>query len=163
MMTFSEAELISSVVYALIYGILFACLLSATQLVKEILLNIKTIGREMLMVEKIFPLPRFRNMKIQRDLGAGLSVLSIFIYAIGFSLLSYLALDGEIRLYMFLLSFASFYLSKFVFFEFLTNVFLKFFRLLLILLSFAVRPVFFIIKKFINSIKSLSNIIFARK
>ena len=40
------------------------------------------------------------------------TAVSVVLYGMGFLFISYLYRDGELRLYMFLVSFASFYLSK---------------------------------------------------
>lgn len=121
MMTFSAGEIFSSVVYALIYGIAFAMMLSVIKAIKEgiyaSLEYLKNISKN----DRIFSLPSLKRVNFMHRTGAVAHALSILLFAVGFSLLSYLSLDGQIRLYMLILSFASFYLSKIVFFDFLNK------------------------------------------
>ncbi len=139
MMTFTSQEILLSVLYAIIYGCFFALLLSALLLIKGVIKG----GRESLIsvirFDKIFPLPSFSQIQASENPGAFLSAASIILFAVGFSLLSYFSLDGEIRLYMLILSFASFYLSKFVILGIFKKIFTRLIRLIFIALSFVLR------------------------
>lgn len=128
MMTFSSAEILESMICALIYGASFAALLSLAMLIKGLVVKSGEIFKEIIGFEKIFPLPRFKEIVFAQGCGAVLSFFAVVSFAVGFSMLSYYSLDGELRLYMLILSFASFYLSKFVFSEVFVKIFLLFFR-----------------------------------
>ena len=118
MMTFSAGEIFSSVVNALIYGIAFAMMLSAIKAIKEGIYASLEYLKNLSKNDRIFSLPSLKRVNFIHRTSAVAHALSILLFAIGFSLLSYLSLDGQIRLYMLILSFASFYMSKNAFFGF---------------------------------------------
>ena len=122
MMTFSAGEIFSSVVYALIYGIAFAMMLSAIKAIKEGIYASLEYLKKLSWNDRIFSLPRLKRVNFIHRTGAVAYALSILLFAVGFSLLSYLSLDGQIRSYMLILSFASFYMSKNAFFGFLKRI-----------------------------------------
>lgn len=122
MMTFSAGEIFSSVVYALIYGIAFAMMLSAFKAIKEGIYASLEYLKNLSWNDRIFSLPRLKRVDFIHRTSAVAHALSILLFAVGFSLLSYLSLDGQIRLYMLILSFASFYMSKNAFFGFLKRI-----------------------------------------
>ena len=122
MMTFSAGEIFSSVVYALIYGIAFAMMLSAIKAIKEGIYASLEYLKNLSWNDRIFSLPSLKRVNFIHRTSAVAHALSILLFAVGFSLLSYLSLDGQIRLYMLILSFASFYMSKNAFFGFLKRI-----------------------------------------
>lgn len=129
MMSFSTGEILASVIYAIAYGTLFAIAFTLIVTIKEFAVLFYDMLKSCINYEKIFPLPKFTIKKITPKISGVTSVLSIFFFAIGFSLLSYLSLDGEIRLYMLIFAFASLYLSKIAFLNFFINAFLLIFGL----------------------------------
>ena len=156
-MTFSAEEIFSSVIFALAYGAIFAVIFSLTVVMKESLAVFFNMLKNSLRYDKIFPLPSYEKVKISNKTGAFISVVSIFLFAVGFSLLSYLALDGQLRLYMLTLSFASFYLSKIAFFDIFSRVILFAFRISFILIVFIVRLVLWLPKRIFNHLHLLKN------
>lgn len=121
MIGYSFKEIVFSVICALAYGALFAMLSSFLSAMIQLARGIpKCIKTTVTMVER----PRFRDLKGGIPKGSApyfLTPLLMFIFALGFLLLSYFALDGSLRLYMLFLSFASLYLSKFAFSDFLSR------------------------------------------
>lgn len=157
MMTFSAEEIFSSVIFALAYGAIFAVIFSLTVVLKEILAVSFAMLKSSLRYDKIFPLPSLKNVKISNKSGALISVVSIFLFAVGFSLLSYLALDGQLRLYMLILSFASFYLSKIAFSDIFSRVIFFAFRISFILIIFVIRLVLWLPKRIFNLLQLIKN------
>ena len=118
---------LTSILFAIIFGVLYAILYSVVYLLKSTFGCIPSIIREIVSLKKILPLPRFEYLSTEGRLGGFLTSLSIILFGLGFSILSYVSLDGQIRIYMLFFSFASFYLSKKAF----LNIFIRFFFLLL--------------------------------
>lgn len=147
MMTFSAGEIFSSVVYALIYGIAFAMMLSAIKAIKEgiyaSLEYLKNISKN----DRIFSLPSLKRVNFIHRTDAVAHALSILLFAVGFSLLSYLSLDGQIRLYMLIFSFASFYMSKNAFFGFSKKIVFIALGIPVALIAMALRITLKIIKR----------------
>lgn len=147
MMSFTMAEILLSILYALIFGVGFSLFAVLMLIVREIVL---VFGRMMEMAvdfEKLLPLPTVKNMKINQAPGRLITVLWVIFFSLGFCLLSYLSLDGEIRLYMLILAFASFYLSKFVFFNIFSRLFVFLFGLLFSFLSIILRVIILLLRK----------------
>ena len=152
MIAFSIEEIAFSILAALCYGLIFSAGLSFVLALIGVAFCAPAAGK-IYMYEKIFPLPTFKELNINRKFGMTTWILSIALYWLGFCLLSYLALDGELRLYMLVLSFASFYLSNFAFSAFFTKLFLYFSRVFLIVLSLVFRMIFAPIKAFCSALK----------
>ena len=157
MMTFTTEEMFSSVIFALAYGAIFAIFLSFIVILKQSISLMLDMLKTTLDFEKIFPLPSFGKMKINHKSNTFISVVSIFLFAVGFSLLSYLSLDGQIRLYMLVLSFASFYLSKTAFIGILSWMILFVVKALFILLAPVLRIVLWLPKRVYNHFHLIKN------
>ena len=147
MIAFTYGEIVSSILLAILYGCLYAVLFSLVCLIVNMVLSLPKIIRDTLSFDKILPPPSFKNLKTDNSCGGFLSFICVILFTIGFLLLSYLALDGVIRIYMLILSFASFYLSKITFTEFLSRLFMAAFRRILSLLSIVVRVVIWPLKR----------------
>ncbi len=133
MIGFNIGEIFNSVIYAFAFGVIFSVAFSLCRLVRGMLASILDVTSEFIKFSKIFPLPNFKKFINPKKNGAVFSFLSIIFFTLGFILISYLSLDGTIRIYMLIVSFASFYLSNFTFCEILSkillcilNLFLKF-------------------------------------
>lgn len=153
MITFSIRELLSSALFAVIFGVGF----SAFVCTLDILIGAASTLPEFLIAsvrfDKVFPPARLSVSARNRGGGPIYIFLCILIFALGFSLLSYISLDGEIRIYMLILAFASFYLSKIAFCDFLTKAFLWLFNSVLSLTSVALRCAILPIKLIIKFVK----------
>ena len=108
MIGFTMKEILASVIYALSYGCLFA-------------LSEVTVGGVARLVGVIKAFLRNRLHKSKKTIEKKVSVkkttgmllpVKIFLFGIGFILLSYFALDGEVRLYMLAISSATAFLPK---------------------------------------------------
>lgn len=147
MITSDIKEILFSVLYALIFGSGFAVFYSFIILLKTVVVSLPKAVVDCIKFEKITPLPSFDYIFYRQSGGAFIIVCSVLIYGLGFSLLSYITLDGQIRIYMLILSFASFYLSKFAFYEICIKLLLHLYRLILILVSFFFRLILLPFKK----------------
>lgn len=144
-MTFSIAELLFSVALALLFGICFCAFIIILDILIGAFSLIPGFFSMIISFDKLLPTPRLINVQTNRQKGPLYIFLSVLIFALGFSLLSYVSLDGEIRIYMLALAFASFYLSKFAFCDFLTKIFLQLFSaglsLVALLLGWMILPI----------------------
>ena len=151
-MTFTREEIIFSVICSLAYGVLFSVLFCIVKISREIGLvflhqfatapdsNSKSDNTEQ------------KPSKFRGEIGAFTILFLSIAFTVGFCLMSYLSLDGEIRLYMLVLSFASFYLSKFAFFDFCERLILLFLDKIFWIISRLIRVVFLPILKALKKI-----------
>lgn len=131
MITFTYKEIADSILYAILYGVSYAVFYSALVLVRSIFYSLPDIVKKTVKFDKIFPLPDFSQVGKSTKTGKILSFISPLLFCLGFCVLSYISLDGIIRIYMLILSSASFYLAKIAFYEFFIRIFLLIFRLVL--------------------------------
>ena len=117
-MSFTREEIIFSVISSLAYGVLFSVLFCIVKISREIGLVFLRQFTAALNLNGKSDNTEQKPSNSGGDIGAFTIVFLSIAFTVGFCLLSYLSLDGEIRLYMLVLSFASFYLSKFAFFDF---------------------------------------------
>lgn len=146
MMDFNSAEICLSVLYAIIFGFCFFILFSLMNICRDFLRGIIPYLKEAVRFKRIFPLPSFNIYLKEGRSSALFLIISILTFSLGFILLSYLTLDLQLRLYMLVIYFASFYVSYFAFFAFLKSVFLRISGLLLSLVCILLRVVIFPIK-----------------
>ncbi len=142
MISFSIHEILLSLGYAAGYGVAYSAIFSLCLLLRAIIFSSAEIVAEIFKFEKLFPLPSFKKHIKLSDRGAVFSFFSVIIFALGYVLISYFALDGVVRIYMLVLAFASFYLSKFALFDFLSRIFVWIFDKLLMLLCLCLRICF---------------------
>lgn len=156
MMGFTIDEILSSLLYASIYGVLYSAFWSLASLVCSVLSVTWAILRECFWFKKIFPLPDFRRKMDLHKRGRVFLLLAILLFALGFILISYFALDGEIRIYMLFISSAVLYLSNYVFCDFFGKIFLylinRILQILCLLLRLIISPVFIILRCIKNKI-----------
>ena len=139
MIAFTLGEILSSLIYAAIYGAVFSAVYSGIKLLCDTVLSIPGLIGNIFVYESIFHLPNFRKNIVRRKIGSIFTLLLIILFTLGFVLISYLTLDGVIRLYVLFVAFASFYLSNFVFCDILSRVFLWIFDQILKLVCLIVR------------------------
>jgi hypothetical protein len=82
-------------------------------------------------------------------------IVDILVFGVGFIFLSYAALDGALRFYMLILSFAAFYLSNFAFFEFLSRILNIFFDYLELCVLIFIRIIMFPIRQLIKKCQKM--------
>ena len=128
MMGHSLWRIVASVLSAASFGAIFSCVLAVASSALEVGKRALVLLKEIVRFEHILPLPSFRKYIFEendrKDMPVWLSISAIPLFAIGFSLLSYLTLDGQLRIYMLLISSAALYLSNIVFSNFFHRLFL---------------------------------------
>ena len=124
MMGFSASEILNSILYAIGFGLIFSAVYTVLILLSGVVGSIPKVGKEIIIFKKVFPLPDFKSCINFKKVSLPLRLLSVFLFTVGFILISYLSLDGVIRIYMLFFAFATFYLLNFAFFDFLSSIFL---------------------------------------
>lgn len=151
MITFGLVEILRSVLMALCFGIGYAIVISFSSCILGAGKMIRSGFCRIVRFDEKFSLSEFADLKILRNNGATFTFLSVLTFAVLFVLLSYISLDGEIRIYMLVLFFASFYLSNFVFWKISKMIFELILRGLFVLFSIFVRilicPIIWLIRK----------------
>ena len=152
MIAFDLREVAFSILYALIYGVGFALFYSFMILLKTVWKHLSRVTCDLVKFYKITPLPTFDYILKRQSGGVFLIALSVLFFGLGFSLLSYVALDGQIRIYMLILCFASFYLSKLAFYEIFVKLLLHLLRVILRAFSMPMRIILFPINRLVKRI-----------
>lgn len=148
MIGFSLKEILSSVLFAIAFGsgysVLYLLLLSLRILPLE-------IGRVFLKIrgsDSILPPPKV-IIKIKEEFTGRIFLFaSVILFSVCFLLLSYVSLDGQIRLYMLIFYSASFFLSKFAFCSILEKVASLILLPIIAVISCLFRAFFIAVKKF---------------
>ena len=121
MISYSNEEILHSIIYALLYGLAFSffnfCFDIANTFFLSIFYRVKIVRKE---DNNDIVLAKNRT-----GLGGFLVFMKIFLFSLGFMVLSYVALDGVVRIYMLVLCFASFYLAKNMIFNRVLDIFEK--------------------------------------
>lgn len=138
MISFSLSQIAFSLVAASLLGIICSAVYALIGLAVNVIRRLSADIKSIVKFDTIFPLPGFGGYD-RSEGGALIILLYVLIFGIGFSLTSYIALDGEIRLYMLIFSFASLYLSNIVFFNFLKKLLSYIYSLLLRALCIPIR------------------------
>ena len=159
MIYFSFFEIINSVIMAVAYGLFFPFIPSLLLLVEAFTSSCFDILRSIGQGKK----NRYKFKLKKEHPKKTFVVLNIVLFFLGFILLSYIALDGVIRIYLLIIVFASFYLSKihiFCYFEKLLEAFVTFiihvFSAFFEVISYPPRKVFSILRKIIKKRDLLS-------
>lgn len=147
MINFSLEEIIRSILYASSFGILFSFLYTAIRLLKSILLTIPDVIRELFVFDRLFCTPDFKKSMLLMKNGRLMTFISILLFSLGLVTVSYLSLDGEIRIYVIVFSFASFYLANIVFLRIFLKVIIFILDLLLRVICIALRMMIFPFRK----------------
>lgn len=153
MITFSIREIIFSALSAVIFGVVFSAFVCTLDMLIGVASSLPEFLIASVRFDKVFPPARLSVSARKRSVGPIYLFFCILIFALGFSLLSYISLDGEIRIYMLILSFASFYLSKISFCNFLTRAILWLFDGAISLVTLALRCLVLPIKLLIRFVK----------
>ena len=156
MIAFTYQEIADSILFAIGFGVGFSVLYSAVLLLRSIIFSLPDIFCSIFVFDKILPLPSFSEIGKGQKVGKILCFFSVVLFFVGFCLLSYIALDGIIRIYMLVLCSAAFYLSKITIFEFFIKVFLFIFRFVLRLFTLVIRII-------VSPVKRLKSLIFRIK
>lgn len=156
MINFTREEILLSMLYAAIFGAGFAAFISCFNVISSAMTTLPAIIREIFFFDKIFSPPRFSPDELKAKKGIIFTIFSILLFSFGFSVLSYISLDGQIRIYMVVLSFASFYLSKITFCDIFIRLFLVAFKWILSLLCILLRVLIYPFRLLIQRINILN-------
>ena len=157
MIIFSSREIAFSVLCALVYGCCFSVFSSLISVILGLFERIKKMPLDLIKYEKItsFDTPIRGNDSRKAKLGE--KIFNLFLFTVGFILLSYLCLDGILRVYMLFICSASFYLSKIAFSDFLSRALILLFDVLYRAFTIIFRvffyPIFFIARKIRTRVK----------
>ena len=110
MIVFSFTEILISLLYAVIFGLCFSIFYGVISVLYVSLKSMQKLIYQIVFFDKILPSPSIKKEIKQGEKGPFFAFLSVLAFFLGFMLTSYFALDGDIRLYMLLLSSASFYI-----------------------------------------------------
>lgn len=132
MIYFTYTEIILSLIYAVLYGVLFGCSYQLIRSVVPLVKMVLEIPRESLAYgTSIFRKRKRINFeaKTKNKLVGSVSVFSAIIaFSIGYILLCYYTLDGQLRLYLLVFSFIGIKLS--ILFKKSLSYFLEFISIL---------------------------------
>ena len=131
MISFSTAEILLSVLYAIGYGILFSTLNSLALTLKGLSSTIPGLVCATVRYDRILSSVGARDTMTSKETGPVHKFLSITLFTLGLVIVSFLSLDGLVRGYMLIISFAAFYLSNITICAFLRGLFGRIISLLL--------------------------------
>ena len=118
-------EVFYSVVYSAIYGFLCSAI-NTIFMVLNLFLRCFFVAYKTIKISNADKLEIGLFFKEENNLREAIFVfIKIIAFSVGFAVLSYVTIDGIIRIYMLAICFASFYLSKILFFDRAINVFKK--------------------------------------
>ena len=147
MIGFSFDETVFSVLCAVIFGIGFCFFYTVNSIIFLSLKNMPKIFLEIIVFDKVFPSPSIKIGIKEGKTGGIYAFFSVVAFFIGYMLLCYFTLDGEIRLYMLVISSASFFLFYSAFCDISKTIFIFVFDLALCLISTVVRLMILPFKK----------------
>ena len=145
MIGYTSSELLLSVLHAMIYGAIFSVIYQLALLIYGL-----SLRGALVVYDKFFSLPRLRGKLSLTDFGGIFAFFSLLGYFIGFLLLSYYSLDGQLRLYMLAVSSATFYCFNLSFCVILRNIIIFLLDLILAFLTLGVRIILLPIRILIN-------------
>ena len=144
MMGFSGREVLLSCLYAIAFGVGYYLILEAFRMLSRFC---KALPR-MIRLE-VKSVKNYMNRKTE---GSFFTFFSVFLFFLGFLLLSYFALDGQLRIYMLILSTAVYFLLDFTFSAILEDAFSRLLAVALFIIILPVRKIAKFIYKYINII-----------
>lgn len=117
MIYFAAEEIYTSVLYAIIYGFVFAIISRLSRLLIEEIRLARHLVTAVIRYEKIFDPPialKYSAEKCKLDGMSGriFKFCEILTFGIGYILLSYLALDGLHRVYILIISLIAYFLAE---------------------------------------------------
>ena len=157
MIAFTTKEIINSVFLSFAYGAISSFCYTIILTINSLLNNAPTIFERIVVFDNVFPVPHHRKLLDTKKKGPLIVFISILFFGIGFILLSYLALDGEIRLYMLIVSSALFYLLNLTFFDIFRKIVFLIFDCFIVALSIPIRLFIYLLKKLFHLFIKFSN------
>ena len=139
MISFTTEEVLFSLLCGVLYGFVFSLFNELIGIFVTFIFANAKLFRSILKYENIFEKNEFLIRK-KREYSSFLTATIIVLFFFGFILLSYITLDGVIRLYLLFVSFAAFYLSKITVCKMIGGVLLRLLNLLfsVFLISFRI-------------------------
>lgn len=121
MMSFTMREILASVAFGCLFGFLFFMIFTAVNLLIYRSRVFFTFPLLLIQYDKILenPIKNIGRNKIKAN--STIFFLFVILFFLGFVLLSYYVLDGCIRIYLFLLSVCTFFISKALLYELLNS------------------------------------------
>ena len=150
MIGYTSYELIWSVAHALIYGAFFAFVYQLALILRGLIVSIPSLLCEVVFYEEFFVPPRLKDHIEGGKTGSLFAFFSLLSYFLGFILLSYYSLDGQIRLYMLAITSASLYIFNISFCVVLRAVITFLLDVLLVVVAITVRIILLPIKIIYN-------------
>lgn len=151
MIVFTSQEIAFSLLCAVIFGVLFSVICSLMTVLFSLLKKIRTFPHDIIKYDKISSVTVSKTPSSAKKTSLAGKIFGIILFTVGFVLLSYLCLDGTIRVYMIFLSIASFYLSKVAFFDFLQKALIVLtdilYRYVVVIFRVFLYPLSFIFRK----------------
>lgn len=154
MIGFTSGEILISALCALAFGIVYSVIHQLALILSRVFKSLPDIIREIMQAEKLLPPPSVKErVKEEKEEGV-FAFFSVIGFAIGFLLLSYYALDGQLRLYMLIISSASLYFANSTFFVFLRGLSTLLLDFFLFVLSTLLRLLIIPIKRLFKNRKA---------
>ena len=150
---FSIVDIIRSILFASIYGLICGCLYKASACILAAILKLVALPRDILLLYKCFSLKNAKSITLNQKLNlrskVGKNIFEFFVFltfGLGLILLFYVCLDGMLRLYVLVLFLLFFYVSSKtvgLYFELLFSHLFSFVHLILLTISgFLLYPIY---------------------
>ena len=139
MMSFSFFEIITSLFYAIIFGLGYSLFYAVIFIIYLSFKDIPSLFCQIVVFDKILPSPSIKKGIKEGKCGPLFAFLSVLTFFLGVMFASYFALDGEIRLYMLVLSSASFYIFYLTFYDVFRTIFILLFDMILFVVTLSLR------------------------
>ncbi len=143
MIHFSTGEMLFSLLYAIAFGVGFFLLFAAVSVLKKQIKRIAALPILLVRYDKILEKPTKNKSRNADEAGAAMTFIFVILFALGFILLSYYALDGCVRIYILLLALVGFILPKGLLYERLFLIFDRIFDLVFYVVTVALRVTVF--------------------
>lgn len=114
MIYFTADEIGRSLLIALAYGVFFCLIISLFDVIYGTIKDLFYSLKQIIVYEKITSEVNFVELKIKKEGSAAGVFVSVVLFFIGYILISYMTLDGCVRIYMLIVSSASLFLLKLI-------------------------------------------------
>ena len=153
MIFFTIEEYFYSAIYALGLGIAYSAALSFLQSIMSLFRILPTFFYEIFNYSHLFaPFKVDRHLLKIRNKKSAIGVfISILSFSFIFLLISYVTLDGVLRIYLLIVLFASFYVSNFAFSSAFAFLFSWLVTILLTLIAIPIRLIYAMFKVIVNN------------
>jgi len=122
MMPFTVQEILRSLIYAAVFGIGFFLFFTVAAIIVNQIRRLRFLPSLIIKYDKISEKTIKNNGRIENKSNSVSVSAAVVLFILGFLLLSYYALDGIIRIYLFLVSFISFAAAKQLFYKHIYSI-----------------------------------------